>query len=55
MATKFETSAFIANDPVQFPRRYTDKMDIEVVALLTAIIAWGNRKQIINNCNKMFL
>lgn len=54
MATKFETSAFIANDPVQFPRRYTDKMDIEVVALLTAIIAWGNRKQIINNCNKMF-
>lgn len=54
MATKFETSAFIANDPVQFPRRYTDKMDIEVVALLTSIIAWGNRKQIINNCNKMF-
>lgn len=54
MAIRFETPAFIANDPVQFPRRYTDKMDIEVAALLTAIITWGNRKQIINNCNKMF-
>jgi uncharacterized protein (TIGR02757 family) len=54
MMVRFETPSFIEQDPVQFPRRYQDKMDIEVAALLTSIIAWGNRKQIINDCNKMF-
>jgi uncharacterized protein (TIGR02757 family) len=54
MVVKFETPSFIEQDPVQFPRRYQDKMDIEVAALLTSIITWGNRKQIINDCNKMF-
>lgn len=44
---------FIANDPVQFPRRYEQLHDIEIAALLSATIAWGNRKMICNNCNKM--
>ena len=30
---------FIANDPVQFPRRFERLQDIEVVAFLTAAIA----------------
>lgn len=55
MAARFETTSFIANDPVQFPKRYYDKRNIEVVALFTAIISWGNRKQIIQDCNKMFM
>ena len=44
---------FIANDPVQFPRRFERLQDIEIAALLSATIAWGNRKMICNNCNKM--
>ncbi len=44
---------FIANDPVQFPRRFEHLQDIEIAALLSATIAWGNRKMICNNCNKM--
>ena len=44
---------FIANDPVQFPRRFEHLQDIEIAALLSANIAWGNRKMICNNCNKM--
>lgn len=53
-AEQYETAQFIEQDPVQFPRMYTDRRDIEVVAFLTATIAWGNRKQIINSCNKLF-
>lgn len=44
---------FIANDPVQFPRRFERLEDIEIASLLSATIAWGNRKMICNNCNKM--
>lgn len=44
---------FIANDPVQFPRRFSTLQDIEVVAFLSAAIAWGKRKMICNNCEKM--
>ena len=44
---------FIVNDPVQFPRRFEKLQDIELVAFLSATIAWGNRKMICNNCEKM--
>lgn len=44
---------FVAADPVQFPRRFNDKRDIEIVSLLTSHIAWGNRKMICNNCEKL--
>ena len=47
------TGAFIKDDPVQFPHRYTDIRDIEIVSFLVATIAWGNRKMILNNANKM--
>ena len=47
------TEAFIKDDPVQFPHRYTDIRDIEIVSFLVATIAWGNRKMILNNANKM--
>lgn len=44
---------FIARDPVQFPRRFERLQDIEIVALLSATIAWGNRKMICSNCEKI--
>lgn len=44
---------FIADDPVQFPRRFDDPRDIEIAALLSATIAWGNRKMICRNCDRM--
>lgn len=44
---------FIESDPVQFPRRFSDRRDIEIVSLLTSHIAWGNRKMICNNCEKL--
>lgn len=46
-ALQYEAPAFVNADPVQFPRRYTKKQDIEISAFVTAWLSWGNRKQII--------
>ena len=44
---------FLESDPIQIPHKFSTKEDIEISAFLTATIAWGNRKSIINNANKM--
>lgn len=44
---------FIENDPVSIPHRYVRKEDIEVSGFLTATIAWGNRKSIIQNAGAL--
>lgn len=53
--TQYNTLDFIDTDPVQVPHRYTIKEDIEIAGFLAATIAWGNRKMIINNANKLML
>lgn len=52
-ATRINSPEFIGEDPVQFPRLFTKLQDIEISALLCASIAWGNRKMICRNCEKM--
>ena len=52
---RINTPAFIENDPVQFPRRYTRLQDIEIAAFLTATIAWGNRTMILKSAERMLL
>ena len=47
-------SDFIARDPVQFPRRYTKRNDIEIASFLAAAIAWGRRDLILRSAEKMF-
>jgi len=44
---------FIESDPIQIPHRFSKKEDIEISGFLTATIAWGNRKSIINNALKL--
>lgn len=44
---------FIENDPIQIPHRFYQKQDIEIAGFLTATIAWGNRKSIINNAGRL--
>ncbi|THV57951.1 TIGR02757 family protein [Flagellimonas alvinocaridis] len=44
---------FLESDPLQIPHRFQKKEDIEISAFLTATIAWGNRKSIINNASKL--
>ena len=44
---------FIESDPIQIPHQFILKEDIEIAGFLSATIAWGNRKSIINNAYKM--
>lgn len=53
-AIRFNRPEFIAEDPVQFPRMFSEKRDIEIAALLASTIAWGNRTMICRSANKMF-
>lgn len=52
-ARRINSPEFIADDPVQFPRRFSDVRDIEIAALLAAIIAWGNRKMICRDADRL--
>lgn len=50
-AEQYETAEFVKNDPVQIPRRYDSRVNIEISAFVTAWIAWGNCKQIIKKAD----
>jgi len=52
-ARQYEAKPFISTDPIQIPHKFTKKEDIEISAFLTSVIAWGQRKTIINNANKL--
>lgn len=50
-AEQYETAEFIQTDPVQIPHRYDSRVNIEISAFVTAWIAWGSRKQIIQKAD----
>lgn len=52
-AARINNKSFIINDPVQFPRRFSRLEDIEIVAILASAIAWGNRKMICRDAEKI--
>lgn len=52
-ARRINNKGFIDADPVQFPRRFEKQQDIEITALLTAAISWGNRKMIRRNAERL--
>ena len=49
----YNNPKFIESDPIQIPHLFSKKEDIEIAGFLTATIAWGNRKMIINNATKL--
>lgn len=49
----YENPKFIESDPIQIVHQFSSKEDQEIAGFLTATIAWGNRKSIINNATKM--
>ena len=49
----YNNPKFIDSDPINIPHKFSKKEDIEIIGFLTATIAWGNRKSIITNANKM--
>ena len=55
LVIKYNTPEFIENDPVQFPHRYSEKKDIEIVSFLIATISWGKRSMILYQVLSIFL
>lgn len=49
-AMQYNKPDFIAHDPISIPHRFTKKQDIEIMGFWAAILAWGQRKTIINKC-----
>ena len=41
---------FIENDPVSIPHRFSLRQDIEIMGFWASMLAWGQRKTIINKC-----
>jgi uncharacterized protein (TIGR02757 family) len=50
---RFEQPDFIADDPIGIPHRFTSLQDIEIMGFWTAMLAWGQRKTIINSANRL--
>ncbi len=50
---EYNNPKFIESDPIQIPHQFSIKEDIEVSSFLVATIAWGNRKMIIKNGQRM--
>ena len=51
--SRINNISFIEKDPVQFPRRFESLQDIEITAFLSALLAWGNRKMICRDIEKL--
>lgn len=45
----YNRESFITTDPIQIPRAFSKKEDVEISAFLSASIAWGQRPTIIRN------
>lgn len=50
---QYNHPGFLDEDPLQIPHTFSKKEDIEISGFLTATIAWGNRKSIINNASRL--
>ncbi len=51
---QYNKTDFIGPDPVSIPHQYTKLQDIEIAGFWAAVLAWGQRKTIINKCNELF-
>lgn len=47
-------AGYINTDPIQFPHRFTDPLDIEVAGLIATALAYGNVASIRRNLEKIF-
>ncbi len=50
---EYKTLDFVQDDPIQIPRSFSQKQDIEIAGFLAATIAWGKRSMIIKNAQRM--
>lgn len=51
----YHDPSFLESDPLEFPHRYRDPLDQEAVALISALLAYGNVRQIRASIEKLLL
>src|SRR5690554_7740179 len=51
--SEYNRPDFIPIDPIAIPHLFTKKQDIEIAGFFAAILAWGQRKTIINKCKEL--
>ncbi len=54
LVSRYNQPGFITLDPISIPREYSKKQDIEIAGFIAAMLAWGQRKTIINKCREFF-
>ncbi len=50
---QYNRPGFIENDPIVIPHIFSKKQDIEIMGFWAAMLAWGQRKTIINKCREL--
>ncbi|MFM6954233.1 MAG: TIGR02757 family protein [Sphingobacteriaceae bacterium] len=50
---QYNQKDFIAHDPISIPHLFSQKQDIEIMGFWAAVLAWGQRKTIINKCREL--
>lgn len=50
---EFNRIEFIIDDPISIPHQFIKQQDQEIMAFFASILAWGQRKTIINKCNDL--
>ncbi len=50
---RYNTPAFIPDDPIQVPHEFERLQDREIMGFWTATLAWGQRKTIIQNARRL--
>lgn len=54
LAQKYETEAFIKDDPILFIHKFKTKKDIELAGFIASLLAYGSRKQFIKKLDRLF-
>jgi uncharacterized protein (TIGR02757 family) len=50
---QYNSIDFIYNDPISIPHQFSKQQDIEIAGFFAALLAWGNRKTIIQSCKEL--
>lgn len=50
---RFEKTSFITSDPIAIPHGFEDPLDQELIGLYAALLAWGQRKTILNKLQEL--
>ncbi|HEX2616868.1 MAG TPA: TIGR02757 family protein [Flavobacteriales bacterium] len=50
---RYAHPGFIAEDPIRIPKAFAERRDAELIGFIVATIAWGQRKTIIANGEKL--